>query len=550
MVKAQQASWPLRARAHRIRRCRKAAAPAEVNLSAYQHDPVGFAEDVLGDDLTDEIKDVLVSVRDSPITIAQSATDVGKTHGAARAAIWFFMVFPDSQVYTTAAPPIGNLRRLLWGEIGGIVRRKPGLFAKYVLRTMNVSPPSPQGVEPQHFITGVTIPLSGTPEEREAKFSGKHAPYLLFIVDEGDAVQPEIYKGIEGCMSGGHARLLVMLNPRRKAGAVYNMIRDKAASIIRLTAFEHPNVVTGEDVIPGAVSREVTVRRINLWTRPLVGEERPDNECFELPDFLVGAVAEMPDGSTSPPLTAGHRKVTAPAFWYMVLGLYPAQAETQLVSESWVSAARARWDAYVAMFGEFPPKGVRPVNGLDVAEFGRDLNALCHRYGGWVAPLRTWSGIDPDATAIKAAAIHLESGALVTYVDATGVGAGVAPRMERIGGDEITATSVKVGEAATEEAEEDLGQFAQLRDQLLWAMREWLRTDKGSMLPPDERLCESLTKPTYAHDKRGKIKVSTKDNMKEMLGYSPDEMDALALTFAPEKKKWREMEFLKFSDFR
>jgi len=247
----------------------------------------------------------------------------------------------------------------------------------------------------------------------------------------------------------------------------------------------------------------------------------------------------MPDGSTSPPLPAGHRKVTGAGFWYMVLGLYPPQAETQLISETWVMEARSRYDAYIAQFGELPPSGVRPINGLDVAEFGKDKNALCHRYGGWVAPFKMWTGLDTDATAIKAAGIHRESNALVTNVDATGIGAGVAPRMERIGPDDIIAVSIKVGEGATEGAEEDLGQFSQLRDQLLWSVREWLRTDKGAMLPPDERLLESLTKPSYAYDRRGKIKVSDKDTMREMLGYSPDEMDALALTFAPEEKKRR-----------
>jgi len=512
----------------------------------YQDDPVGFAENILGDSLTDEIKGVLTSVRDNPVTVAQSATDVGKTHGAARVAAWFYKAFPDSQVYTTAAPPIGNLRRLLWGEIGAIVRHKPALFAGDVLTTMNIAPPMPRGVEAKHFITGVTIPLSGSPEEREAKFSGKHAPHLLFIVDEGDAVPPEIYKGIEGCMSGGHARLLIMHNPRRKAGPVYVMQRDRLANIVSLSAFSHPNVITGENLIPGAVSRDATVRRINLWTRPLAGDEKPDNECFKVPDFLVGTTAEMPDGSTSPPLLAGHRKVTGAGFWYMVLGLYPPQAETQLISETWVMDARSRYDAYIAQFGEFPPSGVRPINGLDVAEFGKDRNALCHRYGGWVPPLKKWSGIDPDATAIKAAGIHRESNALVTNVDATGIGAGVAPRMERMGPDDIKAVSIKVGESATEEAEEDLGQFSQLRDQLLWAVREWLRADKGAMLPPDERLLESLTKPSYAYDRRGKIKVTDKATLREMLGYSPDEMDALALTFAPEKKKWVEIEFIRY----
>jgi hypothetical protein len=538
-----------RARAELELRRRLADRP-ELNPATYQEDPLGFASEVIGASLTEDVKRILLSIRDVQVTIAQSATDVGKTHGAAHAAVWFYKAFPESKVYTTAAPPAEqNLRRLLWGEIGKIVRSRPALFAGDALRTMQISPPMRRGVEPDHFVVGLTIPLSGTPEEREAKFSGKHAPDMLFIVDEGDAVPEEIYRGIEGCMSGGHARLLVLHNPRRKAGPVYVMQRDKLANVIELSAFDHPNVRTGEDVIPGAVSREATVRRVALWTDPLVEGEKPDNECFELPDFLAGCVATMPDGRVSEPLAPGWRRVRVPAFWYMVLGKYPPQAERQLISESWIAAARARYDVYVAHYGQRPPEGVRARCGLDVAEFGRDENCHASRYGGWVAPLLHWTGLDPDATAIRAATLHNELDAEATFVDALGIGAGVAPRMKRIDG-EIAAHGVKVSEAPTEEVKEGFeiaGEFAQLRDQLYWRVREWLRTDPGAMLPPNERLVESLACPTYEQDDKGRLKVTKKKDMREMLGRSPEELDALALTFADEpERRWVEQEFLKY----
>ena len=75
---------------------------------------------------------------------------------------------------------------------------------------------------------------SGTEAQREAKFSGKHAPYLLFILDEGDAIPDEVYRGIESCMSGGHARLLIMFNPRAEVGEAYRMERDGRANVIKL----------------------------------------------------------------------------------------------------------------------------------------------------------------------------------------------------------------------------------------------------------------------------------------------------------------------------
>jgi hypothetical protein len=114
-------------------------------------------------------------------------------------------------------------------------------------------------------------------------------------------------------------------------------------------------------------------------------------------------------------------------------------------------------------------------------------------------------------------------------VDATGVGAGVAPHLVRL---KCQANGVKVASSPTFKTE--LGEFGILRDQLWWAVREWLRTDPGAMLPPDELLCEELEKPNYAIT-NGKIKVSSKDVLRELLRRSPDRADALALTFMPEQ---------------
>lgn len=234
-----------------------------------------------------------------------------------RIALWFYKAFHDSQVYTAAAPPESNLKKLLWGEIGGLVEKHSGLFKSDTVKVLHVERSA------KSFTTGVTIPMSGTEAQRQAKFSGKHAPHLLFILDEGDAIPDEVYTAIESCLSGGHGRLLVMFNPRAEAGEAYRMERDGRANVVRLSAFNHLNVVNGEDRIPGAVNRSVTVCRINEWCRPLAEGERPDGECFELPAFLEGAVATSQAGHEYPPLRPGWHKIMEPAFSYMVLGEYP-----------------------------------------------------------------------------------------------------------------------------------------------------------------------------------------------------------------------------------
>ncbi|BDD88012.1 hypothetical protein [Desulfofustis limnaeus] len=494
-------------------------ADEESALEQYQTNPVAFAENVLEESLTGDVKRLMESVRDYPITIARSANATGKTHGAARVAVWFYKSFPGSQVYTAAAPPQANLEKLLWGELGGLIEQHPKLFQNDTTKNLHIERSA------QSFITGVSIPLSGTAAQRQAKFSGKHAPHLLFIVDEGDAVPDEIFTAIESCLSGGHGRLLVMFNPRAEQGEVYRMERDGRANIVELTAFNHPNVRTGETVIMGAVDRQTAVRRIQQWSRPLSERERPDSNCFKVPSFLEGATAVDQAGRFLPPLQGGWRKITEPAFSYMVLGRYPAQSARQLISREWIDRARSRWDAYVGQHGEVAPVGTRAKMGLDVGEFGTDANAACFRYGGFVERLVTWSGVDPLMTADRAVEEFLSRDVSRCSVDATGVGAGVAPQMARMG---CLAHSVKVASSPNEASE--LGDFGLLRDQLWWSVREWLRTDSGAMLPPDEQLIEELLCPTYDTE-GGKVRIMKKGVMRDLLKRSPDRADALCLTF-------------------
>ncbi len=171
----------------------------------YRDKPVEYCQDKFGEFYTDDIKRLMLSVRDNMVTIGESANGVGKTHAAARIAVWWYKTqnTGDCQVYTAAAPPESNLRRLLWGEINNIVSKHPHVFTMDKVRGMNIETAS------LSFITGVTIPSTDKPEQKEAKFSGTHAPNMLFCVDEGDAGPTPVYRGIESCLSGGKGRLLI-----------------------------------------------------------------------------------------------------------------------------------------------------------------------------------------------------------------------------------------------------------------------------------------------------------------------------------------------------
>jgi hypothetical protein len=506
----------------------------------YADDPVGFNKDHLNANFTEDITRVIESVRDNQVTIAISANAVGKSYAAAHIAVWFFKAFDSAEVFCAAAPPIENLQQILWTEIEDITNRNPHLFIKDKIRQDLLI----KGQDSKNFIQGLVIPTSGKPEEREAKFSGKHAPNTLFVIDEADAVPAEVFKGIDSCMSGGHARLLIMFNPRANRGYVSNLVKQKRGNIIHLSAFDHPNVVTGEDVIPGAVTRSKTIERINTMTTPLPPGMEETSLTFRVPDFLVGQTAEGPDGIMYPPLPAGPRRIINNEFCYKVQGVYPPKSEDQLISRTDVDAAISRFKTYVATYGMVPPMaGMLPTCAMDIGDLGGDLNVLAYKYGNWIPPLDVWEGIDPDTAFVKAAekikgrhAKVEEFSKIQINIDSTGVGAGGPKKMQGLGLKK--ANRVMVGEKPnykpTKKEQEEKIDFYQLRDQLWWMTMVWLRDDPGAMLPDDPDLADELCTPIYwKGEKDGKIRVSSRETMISLLGRSPDRASAIVLLNAP-----------------
>lgn len=509
----------------------------DLQTAAEDWDPEEWGRKHLGEEYTEDVCALMQSVRENTITIARSANGTGKTHAAARLAISFYKSLPGAKVFTTAEP-YDNLKKLLWGELGKVVQDHPELF---IAENDRKNPHSKLSLEKlliqraaEEYIAGLTIPKTGTEQSREGKFSGKHAPFLLFVIDEADVVPEFVFRGIESCMSGGFmVRLLLLFNPRSQSGYVYQMEQEERGNVVELTAFNHPNVRTGIEVIPGAVNREITVRRINKWSRPLVEGESADAECFRVPDFLVDYIAKDDRNREYPKLPAGWRKVETQELYYMTLARYPAVTEDQLISAAWIDAAFSRWVQFRTKHGDAPIPGVSPVLGLDVAEMGKDKNCLTIRYGSYVARQILWSGVDTTITESRAAKYYWQYRAQWINVDANGIGAGVAPHLRN--DHLVNAFGIKVQASPNEndltEEMKAIGEFKIIRDQMLWSLREWLRTDPSAMLPRSERLRAQLLSLNYAN-KKGKIKITDSDTIKEKVGHSPDELMSLALTFA------------------
>jgi hypothetical protein len=110
------------------------------------------------------------------------------------------------------------------------------------------------------------------------------------------------------------------------------------------------------------------------------------------------------------------------------------------------------------------------------------------------------------------------------FVDATGgsVGGPVADRLRQLGYGNVF--DVQFG------GESPDPKLANMRAYIWDRMRNWLASGGAIDRTPD--LETDLTGPGYEHDKRDRLLLESKESMKERGLDSPDDGDALALTFA------------------
>jgi len=159
--------------------------------------------------------------------------------------------------------------------------------------------------------------------------------------------------------------------------------------------------------------------------------------------------------------------------------------------------------------------------GLDVARFGSDKTALCKRKGNVVTePVKMEiCGIilnEYETTPWSERPVEI-------LVDSIGLGAGVVDRLIEL---DLPCRGINVAESSSMN-----DKYARLRDELWFAVREWLE-DRDCKLPDDEELVSDLCKPRFKFTSNGKLKVESKDEMKRRGMNSPDVGDALCLTFA------------------
>ena len=169
--------------------------------------------------------------------------------------------------------------------------------------------------------------------------------------------------------------------------------------------------------------------------------------------------------------------------------------------------------------------------GIDPARGGADEMVLARLHGRWMDELLAFPGaMVPDGPAAAALVVQYQRNAAPMRIDSIGIGSSVIDHLK--GND---APVVPINGAAATGLKDKTAQFGfyNLRAQIYWKLREALLDDTDPIaLPSDPQLLAELCAVRYEIRPGNKIFVRSKDEVKKLLGHSPDRGDAVVYAFA------------------
>lgn len=181
-------------------------------------------------------------------------------------------------------------------------------------------------------------------------------------------------------------------------------------------------------------------------------------------------------------------------------------------------------------------EGIGPlVIGVDPARFGDDRFSIAWRRGRKVLKIESKAKIDTVAGANWVRQVIETDKPERSFVDVGGVGGGVVDLLNSWGIADVVA--VNFGSSPTEpelllpDGTKKPG--AKNRRAEMWKRsRDWLAEEGGVDIPDSDALQADACGPGYGYDANQRLWLESKEDMRRRGLRSPDEWDAIALTFA------------------
>lgn len=442
-------------------------------LQRFREDPRFFAEQVLKFNMWSKQQEIAESTLKYRYTVVKSGNGNGKTAVAAAIGLHSLLCWPDSIVITTA-PTARQVEGLLWKEINSMYRPELG-------GTMNHLKLSIRGEE--WVMLGFTARESSDISQMAARMQGYHSRSgrVLIIFDEAAGVHPAFWKVKDSLMVSPGCRFLAIGNPTITSGPFKDAFESPSFNCITISCLDHPNVIEGREVIPGAVTREWVEERKLEW-----GE----NSAF---------------------------------YKAYVLGEFPDQGQDSVFNLEKVLQA---FDRPIPNGNEYNTKFISD----DVARFGDDRTVITKGQGDVILSQEPHQGKDTTFTLGRTKEIDNEFAADVIAIDDLGVGGGVTDGLNNYvrQSDKQSPQIVPINSAASPILDHGKIQFLNMRAEMYFEFAKAFAEDK-IVLRCNKALANELVSVKYEYTSQGKIKIQSKEDMKKAGLKSPDLADSAVM---------------------
>lgn len=458
-------------------------------LVEYEHDPLGFVLDWFpwgkdGTALEGEAgpdtwqREILVLIGQGLLSIETAIRiAVASGHGVGKSALvswiilWAFATREDTRGVVTANTDT-QLRTKTWAEVGKWFNlfRARHLFKLTATGLFSRDPRRAQTWRIDQ------VPWS---EHNTEAFQGLHnkGKRLLLIFDEASAIADLVWEVAEGALTDADTEIIwcVFGNPTRNTGRFRECFGKFAHRWIR---------------------RQVDGRTCKATNKAQYAEWLADYDVDS--DFIR----------------------------VRVRGVFPRAGDMQFIPGDVVEEAAKR-EATSLLTDPM-------VIGVDVARsLTGDQTVIKARKG---RDARTWKAIKlrtRDTMLIAARVFDLATtlNADAIFVDVTGVGGGVVDRLRQLGLTNVFEVSFggKADRAFASSGQSEGWRYGRKDAEMWGVMRDWL--PRGA-IEDDAELRAELTAREFGYNVDNAIVLERKDDLRKRVGYSPDNADALALTFA------------------
>lgn len=473
-----------------VKRHRGRAWPAE----RWQKDPVGFAGTILGAALWSEQVKILEAIRDHDRVAISGGRKVGKDFALGVAALWWYGSFPDALVFMTATTS-AQIDEILYVEIRRLYSRSGVCLACKVKDPRALKPPpcphsailaGDVGILARTGIVSTDFRrIFGRTAAKAEGLQGVSGPRILAIADEASGIDDDLHVALRGNLAAEGCKEVLISNPTRPSGFFFDAFHRHADRYETLTipSTSSPNVVEGREVYPGLASR--------AWIQECK-EEWGENSAL----YKVHVLAEFVEQEAG--------------------AVFPVHA---------LAEAEARW-------ADTPAEGALQI-GLDPSGEGTkgDETGFAVRRGKKMLLVGARTGLSAEAHLVEVLGliqVHGEKGEeIIVAIDREGeTGAkvwGVFVAYVQAHEGAFVLRGVRSSERARRRPEI----YDRVRDELAANLADWLRD--GGALVPDVKLAKDLSAFRWVEHISGRSKILAKDEMRKVLGRSPDRGDAVAL---------------------